>query len=59
MRDPKRGKHMLRVNIRRISGAYGVWIHLNHQFVDAIRKQMLLWRSLPSEERNKYTLERD
>jgi len=59
MRDPKIGKHVLRVNIRRMSGAYGVWTRLNHQFIDAIRKQMLLWRSLPSEERNKYTLEKD
>jgi len=40
--------------IRKISGARDSWIRSNRIFIDRVRKQLLVWRTLPSKEKEKY-----
>jgi len=47
--------HLL-LHLKRLGGDYGIWQTSNRRFVDVIRKQFLLWRSLSEEERKKYQL---
>ena len=42
------------IYLRYIGGERGPWTHSNPGFVDTLRKQLLLWRGLKSEERRKY-----
>jgi len=42
------------VVIRRKSGALEDWERLNRKFLDLIRKQLLLWRTLKPEEKDRY-----
>lgn len=42
------------VTLKRLSGDYQLWLSRSYQFVDDVRKQLLLWGSLPLEERKKY-----
>ena len=44
----------VRILIRRISGTIGDWRRGNRVFVDDLRKQLLIWRSLPPEVMDKY-----
>ena len=44
----------LAVFIERISGDYDQWKIRNYYFFDDVRKQLLLWRALPSSEKRKY-----
>ncbi|MGC9014806.1 MAG: ABC transporter permease, partial [Thermoproteota archaeon] len=48
------GKYVLKVHIQRISGIREAWTSGNYQFIDAVRKQFLVWRGLHPQERNKY-----
>jgi len=40
--------------VTRLSGAPPEWMKLNTRFTDNLRKQLLLWRSMPEEERKRY-----
>ncbi|MBS7649010.1 hypothetical protein KEJ17_05140, partial [Candidatus Bathyarchaeota archaeon] len=42
------------LNIERISGHREQWILANYKFIDAVRKQLLLWRALKPEYRKQY-----
>jgi len=48
------GRHDFRLHITRTGGELDSWQTLNMVFIDHVRKQMLLWRSLRGEERRKY-----
>ena len=43
------GVDVVTVNILRKDGSMGAWLRGNRRFVDEIRNQFLLWRSLPVE----------
>lgn len=45
---------VFRLIIKKKSGVREVWISRNYRVADAIRKQLLLWRSLPSNARETY-----
>ena len=47
-------KLQLRVLANRISGERDVWMRGHRNFIDVLRKQMLIWRSLEVSERLKY-----
>jgi len=40
--------------LHRTSGEYASWVRLVRRFIDDIRKQLLLWQTLPSKEKTKY-----
>jgi len=42
------------VRITRLTGRYETWRTSNYYFVDSLRKQLLLWRSLRDEDRRRY-----
>ncbi len=43
------GVDVVTVSILRKDGSKGAWLRGNHRFVDEVRNQFLLWRSLPVE----------
>jgi len=47
-------RYRLFIVIRKISGAQDAWIASNRTFIDALRKQMLLWRTIPPSEKERY-----
>jgi hypothetical protein len=44
----------VRVLIHRMSGARGDWQRSNRVFINELRKQLLIWRSLPQDVMDKY-----
>ncbi|MEM0171515.1 MAG: hypothetical protein QXV57_03035, partial [Thermoproteota archaeon] len=46
-------KYSLTLFINKLTGPQDVWINSNYWFIDDVRKQLLLWRSLPPEERQR------
>jgi len=42
------------ISIQKMSGEESIWIKGSYDFVDDLRKQMLLWRFLSAEERTRY-----
>ncbi len=48
------GRYTFAVSITRLSGSKEIWRTVNYKVIDAVRKQFLLWRSLPEEEALKY-----
>jgi len=54
-KDLKTERWSVEVLLRKISGSTEAWITSNRRFMDRLRKQLLLWRSLMPEEKNKYT----
>jgi len=44
----------VRILIRRLSGAHGDWRRSNRVFINELRKQLLIWRSLPEEIMERY-----
>lgn len=40
---------------RRLSGAPPEWVKLNTRFIDRLRKQILLWRTMTPDEKKRYT----
>ncbi len=46
----------LGVYLKMLSGNRSVWVSSNYYFIDDLRKQILMWRSLPPEEREKRTV---
>jgi len=44
------------LNLKRLSGSREEWFRLNRRFVDVVRKQFLMWRSLQPDIRKKYMM---
>jgi len=53
----REGRWPMTVELVRLSGTHEEWKKLNTSFLDLLRKQMLVWRSLPPGEKNKYIRE--
>ena len=53
-RDPKKGWWNFQIYLKRLSGRTESWVRANYRFIDDIRKQFLIWRSLPDKERERY-----
>jgi hypothetical protein len=53
-RDPEKERYHFDLMIHRISGPDYLWRKSNHTFVDGLRKQMLIWRSLSDEAMDEY-----
>jgi len=51
--DKKR--YSFSIYIKRLTGTYPTWRTSNYYFIDSVRKQLLLWRSLPEAKREQYT----
>lgn len=53
------GHHLYSIEVRidRLSGDYGLWLHANRSFLNAVRKQFLVWRTASSEEKARYAQE--
>ncbi|HIE18881.1 TPA: ABC transporter permease [Candidatus Bathyarchaeota archaeon] len=54
MKDDQTGIWKMIIYIYRTSGGRKDWMIANRNFLDKIRKQMLIWRSLPPKERLRY-----
>ena len=52
----KEGKGFLEISVRltRVSGEANAWRRINKNFLHEIRKQLLIWRSFDSQEKNRY-----
>ena len=48
------GRYLTLITIERISGPYDPWVTSNETFIRDIRKQLLTWRLLKPEDREKY-----
>jgi ABC-type antimicrobial peptide transport system permease subunit len=48
------GRHTLHINLSRKAGPKGSWMTFGREFVDLMRKQIMLWRNLTEEERKQY-----
>jgi hypothetical protein len=44
----------IRLGLERVSGDVSSWRRVNRRFLNTIRKQFLIWRTLRAEERDKY-----
>ena len=45
---------MFTIYLKHLTGSYDLWVRLNYPFIDALRKQLLIWRGLQSNVKNKY-----
>ncbi len=52
-----KGIYLVVVNIDRVSGEAGDWIRLNRNFLDSLRKQFLIWRTVPEGTKSEYRSE--
>lgn len=52
--DRRINRYVFRLYLKRLSGPRNMWIDSNYRFIDDVRKQLLLWGSLPASERKKY-----
>jgi len=50
-------RHNFSLHIKRLTGPRGSWITFGKEFIDLVRKQVLLWRSFKPDERVKYQKE--
>ncbi|HTL52110.1 MAG TPA: FtsX-like permease family protein [Planctomycetota bacterium] len=57
--DPVRNLYLLRLRLHLISGQEALWQRSAHVFVDALRKQLLVWRGLTAEEMQRMLIEGD
>jgi len=48
------GRYSFRMHLTRLSGIREAWLSGNRSFIDRVRKQMLLWRVLTAEDKNRY-----
>jgi len=53
------GYYLIDVEIRRSAGDYETWRRVNRTFLDDLRKQFLVWRTLSREDRETYVAELD
>ncbi len=49
------GIYEIHLEIRRLSGEVSNWVRLNRRFLDIIRKQFLVWRTVSLDIKNEYT----
>jgi hypothetical protein len=47
----------IRLHLERVSGDVSSWRRVNRRFLNTVRKQFLIWRTLRSEERDRYLYE--
>jgi len=47
-------RHLVSLNLQRVSGPYDSWVRFNYPFVDEVRKQMLVWSLLSPEDEKGY-----
>lgn len=52
--DKEQNRWVFGIILRRIMGATTEWERLNRGFINEIREQLLLWRTLPESEKQKY-----
>jgi len=52
--DRGANRYVFLAHIKRLSGSDRPWIDGNYKFIDDLRKQMLMWTSLPPEDRRRY-----
>jgi len=52
--DPSRSLYMFTIYLRHLTGSYDLWVRLNYPFIDSLRKQLLIWRGLQPNLKNKY-----
>lgn len=50
----KEGKYYFIVHAKLLAGPRQIWLRGHREVIDALRKQVLLWRALRSEERRRY-----
>jgi len=50
------GNYVFNINSRRLTGPRSMWVSSSYGFIDALRKQFILWGSLPESERERYIL---
>jgi len=48
------GRTRFEVVLKRMSGDRSMWILANYPFIDRLRKQFLIWRALPQEDKDHY-----
>ena len=48
-KDAERNRWTFVLHLERLTGVYYMWVKSNKAFVDALRKQMLVWRGFPEE----------
>jgi len=48
------GNYVFSINSRRLTGPRSMWASSSYSFIDALRKQFILWGSLPEPERQRY-----
>lgn len=53
------GIHALEITIDRLSGDLASWKRCNQRFMNQIRKQFLIWRTIPEESQRQYANEGD
>jgi len=52
--SPDKKRYGFSIYVKRMTGTYPTWRTSNYYFIDSVRKQLLLWRSLPEEKREHY-----
>lgn len=57
--DPETGYYTIHLTIRRTAGDAETWARVNRTFLDDVRKQFLVWRTLAAEDRRSYVGELD
>jgi ABC-type antimicrobial peptide transport system permease subunit len=53
-RERERVKYHTFLRLKHLTGPRTVWINSNYSFIDAVRKQLLIWRSLKEDEKARY-----
>ena len=53
--DATSRKYLFLLVLKRLEGMYMLWMQNNRPFIDAIRKQFLVWKGLSTEEKKRYT----
>jgi hypothetical protein len=48
------GVYLIQLRIQRLSGQANTWVRINRGFLDDIRKQFLVWRTLAPESKQEY-----
>lgn len=51
------GIYEIHLEIERLSGEINTWVRLNRRFLDILRKQFLIWRTVNLEVKNEYTVQ--
>ncbi len=52
--DRGANRYVFLAHLQRLSGSDRVWVDSNYKFIDDLRKQLLMWSSLPPQERRRY-----